>query len=81
MGKKKQPPVKFVAPKEGPNTAKWEPPFQYQCNKCRATVAPPKALTKLVCPLYIKGSPCGGKLVRFGKGSGRGSHFKKEESA
>jgi hypothetical protein len=72
---------RFVAPKATKNDAKYEPQFQYQCTKCRCTVSPKKALTNFACPIFRKGHPCEGKLVRFGVGTGRGSHFKKAVEA
>ena len=61
----------------GPNSQKYEVPFEYQCTNGHI-IGASKPIE--VCPSYIHGSPCAGTLVRFGKGSGTGSHFKKVEA-
>lgn len=71
--------VKFASAKKGPNDVEWEPDNQYECDTCKAVIETPRPLEpKLDCPSYRKGVPCEGTLVRFGKGAGRGAHFKKE---
>lgn len=70
---------KIKQQKNDANGAPWQPDFEYECDTCRCVVVPKKELTDLKCPSFRHGSPCTGKLSRFGKGTGRGSHFKKEQ--
>jgi hypothetical protein len=74
-------PKKFVAPRPTPNEVPYEPDFQYECDRCKVIVSPKKALKTLECIAYRKGIRCEGTLKRFGKGTGRGSHFKKETTS
>ena len=70
----------FKAPKAGPNDQPYEPAFQAECDTCHCEIAADYVPTSMACNMYRRGEKCTGTFIRFGKGAGRGAHFRKVAS-
>lgn len=76
MAKAKKPFTGLKKPTKSAADLPWPPlPFLYECKHGHQSGGP-KPIER--CPNFVHGKPCGAPLVRYGKGAGRGAHFKKE---